>query len=83
MEIFVLYYVYIDESGLMEEDNNGIRKVVACQLIQKTLPLHQNILVAMQYFAILRDTGESKRKEEFGKEICKSLRNEICKSQLA
>ena len=37
----------------------------------------------MQYFAILRDTGESKRKEEFGKEICKSLRNEICKSQLA
>ena len=63
MEIFVLYYVYIDESGLMEEDNNGIRKVVACQLIQKTLPLHQNILNAMQYFAILRDRGESKIKE--------------------
>ena len=63
MEIFVLYYVYIDESGLMEEDNNGIRKVVGCQLIQKTLPLHQNILVAMQYFAILRDRGESKIKK--------------------
>ena len=48
---------------LMEEENNAIRKVVGCQLIQKTLPLHQNILLAMQYFAILRDRGESKIKQ--------------------
>ena len=30
-------------------------------------------LVPMQYFAILRDTGESKIKEEFGNEISKTL----------
>ena len=58
-----MYYVYIERSGLMEEENNAIRKIVACQLIQKTLPLHQNIFVAMQYFAILRESGESKTKE--------------------
>ena len=47
----------------MEEENSAIRKVVGCQLIQKTLPLHQNILLAMQYFPILRDRAESKIKQ--------------------
>ena len=73
MKIFVLYHVYIDRSGWMEEENIAIRKAFACQLIQETLPFHQNILVPMQYFAILRDTGESKIKEEFGNEISKTL----------